>query len=132
MPARNQHQQQATRNEELFRSFDLNDTPYLDWAVISLFYASLHWVDAYLADITSTIGDQKPHRTGGHHPGGHKQRYRKVLSSPDLFPIRHEYKELWDRCDEARYNCFPLTPAFVNNLATNQYQAIKNRIQPLL
>lgn len=132
MPSKDQHRDQATKNELLFQSFDLNDTPYLDWAVVALFYAALHWVEAYLATVSDPIGPQNPRREGGHHAGGHSQRYNKVLSSPDLSPIRREYRELMTRSEEARYNCWDPPPDFVSSLATGEYEAIKNHISPLL
>jgi hypothetical protein len=46
MPHKNVHIAQALHNEEL--AAYLSGTAYPDWIVTSMFYAALHYVEAYL------------------------------------------------------------------------------------
>ena len=56
MPNEADHFSKAAHNEE-FVSHLLSDeqTPYLDWAVVGIFYAALHHVDAFLAAVATEI-----------------------------------------------------------------------------
>ena len=49
MPNRSAHLAQAEHNETLYSHLDQSAPTYADWQVTSLFYAALHYVDAYLA-----------------------------------------------------------------------------------
>jgi len=49
MPTLQQHVTQARRNEELSRSIE---SSYPDWAVMTLFYAALHYVKAFDWSVT--------------------------------------------------------------------------------
>ena len=131
MPDKNRHLLQATKNEQFFETFDLDDTPYLDWAAASLFYSALHLVDSYFADESSPIGPQSPDASGGHHPKGHVERREKILNSVALSPIDVPYRELRQRCDDARYRLLPLSPGRVRRLASNEYNTVKNHVSGL-
>lgn len=54
MPSKDQHIQQALRNEAI--SAEIESLGHHDWAVTPMFYAVLHWTDAYLA-----VGGKTPH-----------------------------------------------------------------------
>ena len=131
MPDKNRHILQATKNEQYFQTFDLDDTPYLDWAAASLFYAALHFVDAYLANNSAPVGAQAADPAGGHHPRGHINRREKIVNDPALTPIDLPYRELRQRCDDARYRLLPISPALVKNLASNEYNTVKNHVSSL-
>lgn len=132
MADKNRHRLQANKNERFFETFDLDNTPYLDWAVASLFYAALHLVDAYLAGHNAHAGTQPPDPAGGHHPKRHFERRQKLIHIQALSPIRNPYRDLHQRCDDARYNLVTLSPQRVKNLATNEYNTIKRHINALL
>ena len=132
MPDRNRHVLQATKNEQFFSDFDLDNTPYLDWAAVSLFYAALHLVDAYLAGHNTPIGSQNSEPGGGHHPHSHYERREKIVNEPALNPIDSPYRDLKQRSDDARYYIHPLSPTTVKNLAANEYATVKNHIGGLI
>ena len=47
MPQPAEHIAQAEKNERLYEN--LIGTEFNDWAIVSLFYAALHYADAYFA-----------------------------------------------------------------------------------
>jgi hypothetical protein len=49
VPSKEDHLNRAQDNERLAGSLDLNSAINVDWAITILFYAALHYVDAYLA-----------------------------------------------------------------------------------
>jgi hypothetical protein len=51
------HLQWAKNNEELAESFNLDDNFEVDRAIIVLFYAAVHYVDAYLSSRTKRQPD---------------------------------------------------------------------------
>lgn len=47
------HISKAKRNERFYRKHDLEKSTFNEWAVVTLFYSSLHYIDAVLSlDIT--------------------------------------------------------------------------------
>ncbi len=119
MANRRQHEQRALDNEQFSRSL-LSGTQYLDWAVAGLFYSALHLVEAYLD------------HAHGLHMHGHRKRQKFISSNSALKPVRREYRELRQRCDDARYDLFPVTAKLVADLTANEFAAVKAHITPLL
>jgi hypothetical protein len=89
VPTRDEHINRAEDNEQFIISLDLAKSINVDWAITILFYAALHYVDAYFA--VQSI-----------HPPDHTVRDNKV--SVSLNAIYRDYRYLKDRSREARYN----------------------------
>lgn len=133
MPPRQPHVDRAAQNEGFFLSLPLATTPYLDWAVVSLYYAALHWLEAFLADYNAPIGTHQPNPNGGgHHPRRRGERTRAISHVAALSPIFASYQELHDRAEDARYNLLPFTDTHVQTLYQTEYLTVRNHIQPLL
>lgn len=93
MPSKDQHVNWATHNQEFWRSFDLDTSPFIDWVVTGIFYEAVHWIEAFLA-------------TNGHHSESHRQRSYAMHRHPqDLAPIQVDYDTLELDSRSARYRC---------------------------
>ena len=119
MPSKTDHQRQAESNEAFYADVRGDLGSYQDWQVTSLFYAALHYVDAYLA-------------TKDVHPKLHKDRDWYVSSEAQLRHISIDYLTLKDRSMEARYDTVIFPTAFPEQKYDNEYSRIKNHIGPLL
>jgi hypothetical protein len=49
MPTKEQHLQQAQHNEAFLATFNVETSPFLDWAVSAVFYAGLHYLRSLMA-----------------------------------------------------------------------------------
>lgn len=89
-----EHLQKATHNESYFdASFGptlQNNSTFLDWATTVIFYSALHYVDALLCD-------------HGIEPNNHDDRRKHISIHPWIKGIQKEYKWLYDRSRDARY-----------------------------
>ena len=97
MPTRDEHIRKAKHNESFISSFDLNSTPFLDWVVTAIFYAALHYLDAYLAE-------------NNKHPGTHQVRNSLFSKDPNLATLWNSYQDLENDSREARYHMKEFTP----------------------
>lgn len=116
MPDRQAHRAQADPNEQASLAWESED--YADWVVTALFYAALHWLDAYFA------------RTGLH-PANRGERLRRLTTDPWLAAIRRHYRWLKDRSEDARYRCRPFTAAEIQQLRRQRYEPVKRYLTPL-
>ena len=122
VPAKAQHLLTATENVRFSASDSVRDG-FPGWSITGLFYAALHYVDAYLA----TQG-----APGGIHPASHVARGALVATDPVLAQIYPQYRRLKDRSEDARYRLFTFTPADVERLAQNELASIQEQVAPLL
>lgn len=118
MPDTRVHLDQAEHNERFFGSFD--QTTYSDWAVTVLFYAALHYVDAFLA------------HAGFKYPGGHHTRDGLVNSVTQLRTISTEYFRLKNRSSSARYYSSRFPAPDVERSRNTDLENIKRHIRGLL
>ena len=122
MPNERIHRLQAEQNERLARGLVLLSPQLMDWGVTACFYAALHLVDTYLAQL-------------GIHPENHSEREYWIQRR--LRPIRDDYRNLKRFSLRARYYAFQMNPAtafqpaFVENLITTELEAIRNYIAGL-
>jgi hypothetical protein len=119
MPGEHAHLGQAEHNLNFFAAIDRKS--FSDWAATVLFYAALHYVDAYLFCVL------------GVHPSGHGDRDAYVNRVADLKPVRDDYRELKDCCHNARYR--PPTRFSETDLAELKdinLAAILNAVKPHL
>lgn len=90
-----QHLDKAARNERL--SSELKQLPdgYTEWQVITVFYAAVHLVQAYLRAKTTE------------YPQTHAERDQLIVTMKVLNPIYKPYQELKHMAVTARYACLP-------------------------
>ena len=114
----------AKKNHDLDASTLLYEgRTYLDWEVVTLFYAALHYVDAYFA-------------TQGLYPRKHTssdRRGRNELVLTQLSHIAREYMQLYELSRAARYG-WPkqlIQSADVTD-AEDWFETIRDGIDPIL
>ncbi len=117
VPSRTDHVAKADGNAEFALSLPLNTQPNIDWALVALFYAALHYIEAYLAP--------------AHHLRSHEARDNYVGRDANLKSIYVEYGELKYYGFNARYGVFGFTPKDVTDHAAVAFSAIKAHVQSL-
>ena len=115
MPTKEEHLQQAEHNEKFFRSFDLEKTEFRDWAVVSAFYAAVHWINAYLL-------------TQGCRPKNHRTRDNAIRMYAVTKKVAWEYSELKNHAFNARYMVHRFSAKQVNEQVVPFLEAIKKQI----
>ena len=118
MPTQGEHLKQAEHNETLYAYLDSMSPTYTDWQVTCLFYAALHYVDAYL----DTQGIPRPK--------GHPIRNSRVLQH--LSGIYDDYYELYERSRDARYDLIGFSAEDVANLRAQRFARIRTHIRTSL
>lgn len=116
MPSRDDHLNQAEHNLKFSASIDA--ALYPDWVATALFYAALHYVDAFLA--TKNI-----------HPGKHDVRDNLVAKVHELRPISNNYWALKNSSRTVRY--YPpvaFSAAHLQSLRNVHLEAIRVTLRP--
>ena len=116
------HISKAKRNERFYRKHDLDKSTFNEWAVITLFYSSLHHVDAILGQDT-TLSDEL------RDPDNHRKRRDAVLQCKALLPIVNKYLQLSERSWQARYYHTFFEEGVLGNAKTNLFQPIQNHVR---
>lgn len=99
-----------------------NRTGALDWAATCLFYAAVHYVNAYLAKNGKPI--PRRHRGDTTTPG----RLNIVQQDPTLSAIYSEYRHLDDESRDARYELRKPTQSDYDNFLLHQLETIRNYV----
>ena len=118
MPQLAEHIAQAEKNERLYDN--LVGTEFNDWAVVSLFYAALHYVDAYFVQRVGTS------------PSNHSARNKLVSMTRELVGIERRYRELYARSLDARYNIVAISDDEARRERTTHFIPIRTHIRVLL
>ncbi|MBM4041274.1 MAG: hypothetical protein FJ290_22455 [Planctomycetes bacterium] len=114
MTTREQHLAQAKANKAFYE--ELLDRPeYHDWALTVLFYAALHYVDAFLYPSD---------------PPDHSTRNKLISRSPTLRSLYRKYRRLQDRSQDARYECYDPTREELVKARQECYDVIESAILP--
>ena len=111
-----EHLAAAIRNEEFAAVLGALPERYAEWEVTALFYAALHYADAYL-------------ETQGRRPGDHSQRNRMVNS---LTNAGGAYRRLFRLSLEARYELARFTPQEVDQIRDGPFRRVKEEMLSLL
>ena len=117
MPTSEQHRQKAEHNERA--SVDFEAGLYVDWAVTALFYAAVHWIDAYLVQYWPS-------------PGNHADRFELMRRERAVRPIRALYQDLYQRSLDSRYNCEAFQIRDVQRLRQARFEPIRRHLEGLL
>ncbi len=100
-------------------SLPLDNQSKIDWALIMLFYAAMHYVEAYLAK-------------SGVHLRIHTTRDNAISRDSSLRKIFKEYSDLKFYGYNARYEVAGFKSADVTEVATKHFTVIKRHLLPLL
>ncbi len=119
------HISKAKRNERFYRKHDLEKSTFNEWAVVTLFYTSLHYVDAVLSQDTSLPDYFRD-------PINHGKRNEAISKCKSLLPITIKYFELYDRSKDARYNQTFFTEGILNDIKTNLFEPIQKHARSQL
>jgi hypothetical protein len=116
LPNKEEHLNQASRNEKLAQS--LAQTEYREWTVTVLFYVAVHYIEAFLA-------------VRHLHCDDHSERSEKIRQIPELRKIAKEYDALRTLSRQARYHALPIQPEDVN-IAQQKLDVIRAQINYVL
>jgi hypothetical protein len=118
MPARDEHLSKAEGNESFAMSLTLDSQPRIDWALVSLFYSAVHYVEAYLA----------PHQ----HLRSHTTRDNVLGRDSNLKKIFSQYQDLKFYGYNARYSPPMFSAKDFKADAIPQFAIVKAHIRSLL
>ena len=118
MPQPAEHIAQAEKNERLYEN--LIGTEFNDWATVSLFYAALHYVDAYFVQRV------------GVSPSNHSARNRLVSMTTELVDIETHYRELYARSLDARYEIIAMPEDEIRKAKSERFDPIRTHVRTLL
>ena len=117
MPDQQKHLAQAQHNEELYHHLSGTTPRFIDWQITALFYAALHYVDAYLARFSI-------------HPSSHEERSMWMGRESILKTIYTAYRDLQNRSRDARYELYPLRAGYEQTLYNTHFTAIRDHLIP--
>jgi hypothetical protein len=119
MPPLRTHVNQARRNEAVYRYLSLWDSEESrQWQIVSLFYASLHWVEARF-DIL------------GMHNANHEERDTAMSRTGEFRPIVWNYRQLRTDSENIRYRADRARAAQLRQDRA-YFELIANHIRALL
>lgn len=115
---------QAEHNAEFAQYIREKRSQYIDWSVTCLFYAAVHFVNAYFEKFGIPI--PRRHRGDLGAPG----RTNIVQSDPQLSAIYPEYRHLDDESRDARYELRRISEGDYDNFLRPLLDKISNFILP--
>lgn len=119
MPKLDEHLKKAQHNETFVKSFDLDSTPFIDWAITGLFYSALHYMEAYFA------------KQGAHSPD-HRTRDSNIHRDGNLRSLFFAYSDLKNFSVNARYTPKQFKASDVRNTLQPHFENVKKTITRLL
>jgi hypothetical protein len=119
MPTQQEHLAKAERNAAFAKTLDLSDVAGIEWAMVSLFYSSLHYVEAYLVKI-------------GQPTKSHVSRDTRFRMDKHLKSIAYEYWDLKNFGYRARYEVPNFKASDVIDEAFPALDKVKATIQTIL
>lgn len=90
MPNKDEHIKKAQEDELFVDSLDFQKPGHLDWAITALFYAALHYIEAYFA-------------TRKFHSADHRTRDSSIQRDVSIRHLYKDYNELKNFSINARY-----------------------------
>jgi hypothetical protein len=95
----NYHVLKGKRNKTFYDEKALESSNYKEWAIVVLFYAAMHSIDAVLSQDTNLYEEYRD-------PPDHTTRNIAVTRCTKLNNISHKYLQLYQRSLNARYEQF--------------------------
>ena len=111
-----EHLALATRNEDFSVNIVALPNRYPEWEITSLFYSSLHFVSAYLAE-------------QGHDPETHYARNHLVAA---LTNVGTDYQNLYRLSLNARYRRSSFSTSRADEIRAGPFRRVKEGVQALL
>jgi hypothetical protein len=113
------HINQAKSNEQLAQYLD--GAPYPDWRATALFYASVHYVQAYFSSLNPPARFNR-----------HVDRDTAIQGDRHISTIWDDYRSLKDWSELARYSCHGPSPDDFKNDISPSLAAIKKHLRAFL
>ena len=113
-----EHIAKAEKNERLYEN--LIGTEFNDWAVVALFYAALHYVDAFFLQESNST------------PQNHGERNRRLRNNAALDQIRSHYLDLYALSIRARYELDPVSENLAGDIRMSHFVPVRAHIRALL
>jgi len=121
----NFHVNKAERNEQFYQAHDLGTSDFNEWAIVVLFYASMHYVDAVLYQDTSLPLKMR-------NPKDHKVRNIAISQCSQLNPIAPMYVDLRDRCWQARYHIISFPSNYLAKFESRVFKPTRTYLRKAL
>jgi len=109
------HFNKAQHNEKFFNHFDVDKTEFRDWVVVGIFYAAIHYYEAYFARY-------------GKHSYSHEARDEWIGNDSRIGDTYTEYRELKQYRRLASYKDKNFTPADIRNFVLPKFNTIKVKL----
>ena len=113
-----EHLTKAEHNEKFFRSFDMNSTDFRDWIVTGVFYAAIHYYEAYFA-------------LKNKHSGSHGTADDWISNDEKISDTHFDYRELKQQRRKASYSKKSFTSDEIRNVILPKFDNIKSKILSL-
>ena len=117
--------QEAAHNLAFAAEIRKDKVEYLDWAATCLFYAAVHYVNAYF--VKSKIAIPRRHTSPDRKPPG---RTNIVQQDPKLSAIYSHYRHLDDESRDARFELKQISGADYDNFLLPELEKVKKFITP--
>ena len=112
------HLSKAEHNEKFFRSFDMDNTDFRDWIIIGMFYAAIHYYEAYFA-------------LKNKHSGSHDTADDWISNDAKISDTYFDYRELKQQRWYANYKAKRFTPDEIKRVILPKFDNIKSKILSL-
>jgi hypothetical protein len=119
LPSQQEHMQKAAGNAAFALSIPLTDQTRIDWALVILFYAAVHYIEAYLA-------------SSGQHLKNHTTRDSMVGRDSSLRPVFADYQDLKFYGFNARYEVSGFSAHDITDVASKACARIESHIKSIL
>ena len=106
----------AERNEQFVEAIASLPQRFPEWEITTLFYAALHYANAFLA-------------TRGHAPGNHARRNELITN---LTNVGQDYHDLYRLSLNARYRGVSYTQHRVDEIKNGPFSRVKAEVLALL
>jgi hypothetical protein len=118
--------EQAAHNSAFAQFIRQNKSECLDWSATCLFYAAVHYINAYLVKTGRAI----PRRHTGYDPKKRPGRTNIVQQDPQLSAIYPEYRHLDDESRDARYELKKVSASDYDRFLFPKLEKIRAYIAP--
>lgn len=105
MPSKTKHIEQYLKNKKLANTNILKQVEYMDWRIVVIFYAAMHYVDSSYANVM--------------HPTTHKSRKNFLQNSIQYKEILDDYENLEMLSRKSRYDCIKIKQRDITDALDN-------------
>ena len=110
-----EHLNKAAHNENFFKRFDVDTTEFRDWVVVGIFYAALHYYEAYFA-------------LDGKHSGTHNKTEKWIKTDDRIVETYFDYRDLKQYRMDASYKDKNFTAKEITDVILPKFDNIKKKI----